>query len=124
VAAQERAATRVVANRPLLEYQGTAHRLAQCAIDLAVARAGVRRAASGEDDGEPASYQAPASAAASVSCALDCAHTVVQIFGAAGTSHPAIVGLFRAAYALPALTSAPRELWRSAGTRRMRLGTT
>lgn len=122
-AAQERAAHRIVANRPLLEYQGTSHRLAQCAVDLAVARAGLRRAASGEDDGEPAGHSAPAAAAASISTALDCAHTAVQVFGAAGTSNPEIVRLFRAAYALAEVTGSPRELWRASGKRLLRLGT-
>jgi Acyl-CoA dehydrogenase, C-terminal domain len=118
-AAQERATERVIANRRLLEYQGTSHRLAQCAIDVAVARAGLWRSASGEDEGAPAGYRAPATAAACVSAALDCAHMVVQVFGAAGTSRPEIVRLFRTAYALAALTSAPAQLWHSAGTRRM-----
>lgn len=121
-AAQERADGRTIAGRRLLEYQGTSHRLAQCAVDLAVARAGLRRTATGEDDGKPAAHRAPAAAAASVTAALDCAHTAVQIFGAAGTSNPEIIRLFRAAYALPALTGAPAELWRSAGIRRMQNG--
>ncbi|HZM83925.1 MAG TPA: hypothetical protein VFC19_50045 [Candidatus Limnocylindrales bacterium] len=39
--------------------------------------------------------QPPASA--SVTAALDCAHAVVQVFGAAGTSDPENVRLFRTA---------------------------
>lgn len=93
--AQERAGGRVVAGRRLLEHQGTAHRIARGAVDLTLARAGLWRAAQAEDEGERAGHRAPAAAAACVSAALDCAHTVVQVFGAAGTSDPQVVSMFR-----------------------------
>ncbi|WP_405364893.1 acyl-CoA dehydrogenase family protein [Kitasatospora sp. NBC_00039] len=116
-AAQERAGERVVAGRRLLEHQGTAHRIARCAVDLTIARIGLWRAAHGEDEGVPAGHLAPSAAAACVSAALDSAHTVVQAFGAAGTSDPGIVRLFRTACSLPALTGSPRALWQEAGAR-------
>lgn len=118
-AAQRRASTRVIAGRRLLQHQGTSHRLARCAVDLSMARAGLWRAALAEDDGEGAGHRAPAAAAASLTAALDCAHNLVQVFGAAGTSAPDIVRLFRTAYALPALTGPVRTLWQSAGMRRL-----
>ncbi|MFE4612667.1 acyl-CoA dehydrogenase family protein [Streptomyces niveus] len=118
-AAQQRADARVIAGRRLLEYQGTSHRLARCAVDLSIARAGLWRAALAEDEGERAGHRAPACAAACLSTALDCAHNVVQVFGAAGTSDPAMVRLFRTAYSLPAVTGSVSALWRSAGARRL-----
>ncbi|MFF7976513.1 acyl-CoA dehydrogenase family protein [Streptomyces sp. NPDC007905] len=117
--AQKRAGGRVVAGRRLLEHQGTAHRIARGAVDLTLARAGLWRAAQAEDEGERAGHRAPAAAAASVSAALDCAHTVVQVFGAAGTSAPQVVAMFRTACALPAVSGSPRALWAEAGARRV-----
>ncbi|MFJ5680714.1 acyl-CoA dehydrogenase family protein [Streptomyces sp. NPDC093097] len=117
--AQERAGQRVVAGRRLLEHQGTGHRIARCAVDLTIARVGLWRAAHGEDEGERAGHRAEAAAAACVSAALDCAHTVVQVFGAAGTSDPVVVRLFRMAYSLPAVSGSPRALWQSVGARRL-----
>ncbi|GAA4834517.1 acyl-CoA dehydrogenase family protein [Kitasatospora terrestris] len=117
--AQQRASRRVVAGRRLLEHQGTSHRIARCAVDLVLARAGLWRAAQGEDQGERAAHRAPAAAAASLSAALDCAHTAVQVFGAAGTSDPDVVRLFRTAYSLGSVAGSARVLWQSAGTRRL-----
>ncbi|MGW2317435.1 acyl-CoA dehydrogenase family protein [Streptomyces sp. NPDC001680] len=119
--AQERAGRRVVAGRRLLEHQGTGHRIARGAVDLNLARVGLWRAAQGEDEGERAGYRAPAAAAACVAAALYCAHTVVQVFGAAGTSDPDVVRLFRTAGALPTVSGSPRKLWREAGERRLAL---
>jgi hypothetical protein len=117
--AQQRAAGRVVAGRRLIEHQGTSHRLARCAVDLTVGRVGLWRAAQGEDEGEPAGHRAPATAAACLSTALDCAHNLVQVFGAAGTSDPHVVRLFRTAYSLSAVAGPASALWRSAGARRL-----
>ncbi|MFE9429216.1 acyl-CoA dehydrogenase family protein [Kitasatospora sp. NPDC006697] len=119
--AQQRAGRRVVAGRRLLEHQGTGHRIARCAVDLTLARVGLWRAALGEDTGERAGHRAPAAAAACLSAALDCADAVVQVFGAAGTSDPHVVRLFRAAGALPGELGSPRRLWHEAGERRLAL---
>lgn len=115
--AQERASERVISGRRLIEHQGVAHRLARSAFDLADARVGLWRVAWHEDRGRRAGHRAPAVTAACVSVALDCAHEVVQTFGAAGTSDPLVVRLYRAAYSLPGLCGTPHELWRSAGAR-------
>lgn len=115
--AQRRAGERVIAGRRLLEYQGTSHRLARCAVDLCVARVGLWRAANAEDDGTGARHRAPAAAAACLSAALDCAHNVVQVYGAAGTSDPDVVRLFRTACSLAAITGSARTLWQAAGER-------
>ncbi|MGA4844093.1 acyl-CoA dehydrogenase family protein [Streptomyces sp. G45] len=115
--AQGRAADRVIAGRRQIEFQGSAHRLAEAALDLVLARIAVWHAAWYEDRGRPEHHAAAAAAAASVAAALDCAHTLVQAFGAAGTSDPDVVRLYRAAYALPRLCGSPRSLWRTAGER-------
>jgi hypothetical protein len=120
--AQERAGERVVAGRRLIEHQGVAHRLARSAFDLANARVGLWRVAWHEDRGSRAGHGAPAVTAGCVSVALDCAHEVVQMFGAAGTSDQQVVRLYRTAYGLPRLCGTPRELWRSAGARALDTG--
>ncbi|MDT5027437.1 MAG: hypothetical protein QOE61_3863, partial [Micromonosporaceae bacterium] len=81
-------------------------------------RIGVWRAAWGEDAGRPSGHLAPAVAAGSVTSVLACAHAAVQTFGAAGTSDPAIVGLYRAAYGIPEICGSAQSLWRQAGSRR------
>jgi hypothetical protein len=121
--AQERADERVVAGRRLIEHQGVAHRLARSAFDLADARVGLWRVVWHEDQGSRAGHRAPAVTAGCVSVALDCAHEVVQMFGAAGTSDRRVVRLYRTAYGLPRLCGTPRELWRSAGARSLDDGT-
>ncbi|GGO99407.1 acyl-CoA dehydrogenase family protein [Wenjunlia tyrosinilytica] len=115
--AQDRAADRVITGRRQIEYQGTSHRLAESALDLALARIAVWHAAWYEDRGRPAGHAAPAAAAASVAAALTCAHTLVQAFGAAGTSDPDVVRRYRGAYALTELCGSPRSLWQAAGER-------
>jgi hypothetical protein len=115
--AHERARKRVVARRRLLEYQGVSHRLAEVALELSAARIGVWRTAWREDAGEPAGHLAPATAAACVAAVLTSAHTAVQIFGAAGTSDPTIVGLYRAAYDLADVCGSARSLWLRASSR-------
>lgn len=111
--AQERAGDRIIAGRPLIEFQGPAHRLANAAFDLTCARVGLWRTAWEHDQGrEPNVF---AATAACVSAAVTCAHELVQVFGAAGTSRPDVVRLYRAAYALPELCGSPGELWRRAG---------
>ncbi|WP_218923787.1 hypothetical protein, partial [Streptomyces sp. rh34] len=67
--------------------------------------------------GTPAGYLAPAAAAAAVTAALNSAHAAVQTFGAAGTSDPGVVRLFRAAYEAARLCGSPRLLWKQAGAR-------
>ncbi|MGR3938243.1 acyl-CoA dehydrogenase family protein [Streptomyces sp. BRA346] len=116
-AAQNRAADRVITGRRQIEYQGTSHRLAEAALDLALARIAVWHAAWYEDQGRPDGHAAPAAAGASVEAALTCAHTLVQAYGAAGTSDPDVVRLYRGAYALTELCGSPRVLWRTAGER-------
>jgi hypothetical protein len=116
-AAQNRAADRVITGRRQIEYQGTSHRLAEAALDLAQARIAVWHAAWYEDRGRPDGHAAPAAAGASVEAALTCAHTLVQAFGAAGTSDPDVVRLYRCAYALTELCGSPRGLWQTAGER-------
>jgi hypothetical protein len=111
--AQARACDRVIAGRPLIEFQGPAHRLANAAFDLACARVGVWRTAWEADQGSIPNVFAPA--AACVSAAVACAHELVQTFGAAGTSVSEVVRLYQAAYALPTLCGSPGELWRRAG---------
>uniref|UniRef100_UPI00211D36DC acyl-CoA dehydrogenase family protein n=1 Tax=Streptomyces sp. rh34 TaxID=2034272 RepID=UPI00211D36DC len=76
--AQERATGRTVAGRQLIEFQGTAHRLAEASLELALARVGLWRAAWREDRGTPAGYLARAAAAAAVTAALNSAHAAVQ----------------------------------------------
>ncbi|HEX3786509.1 MAG TPA: acyl-CoA dehydrogenase family protein [Pseudonocardiaceae bacterium] len=112
--AQERAGDRVIAGRPLIEFQGPAHRLANVAVDLAAARVGLWRTAWWCDQGKVVAEQAAAAAAACVTAAVGCAHELVQIFGAAGTSEPDVVRRYQAAYELPALCGSPGELWRAA----------
>lgn len=116
-AAQERAGSRVIAARRLIEYQGAAHRLAESAVELAGARLGVWRSAALADEGRVLGYRAAAAAAAAVAACLECAHTAVQIFGAAGTSDPRVVSLYRTAYRVTAVCGSPRALWREAGKR-------
>lgn len=116
-AAQNRAADRVITGRRQIEYQGTSHRLAEAALDLALARIAVWHAAWYEDQGRPDGHAAPAAAGASVEAALTCAHTLVQAYGAAGTSDPDVVRLYRGAYALTELCGSPRGLWQTAGER-------
>lgn len=116
-AAQERAGSRVIAARRLIEYQGAAHRLAESAVELASARLAVWRSAALADEGRVPGYRATGAAAAAVAACLECAHTAVQIFGAAGTSDPRLVSLHRAAYRVTAVCGSPRALWREAGQR-------
>lgn len=116
-AAQERAVDRMIAGRPLLQHQGTAHRLAESALDLSLARVGLWLAAGGADEHEPLGPGAPAAVAACVSASLACAHTMVQIFGAAGTSSPEITRLYRRSYEMADLCGSPHSLWRLAGRR-------
>lgn len=116
-AARERAGSRVIAARQLIEYQGAAHRLAESAVELAGARLAVWRSAALADEGRALGYRAAAAAAAAVAACLECAHTAVQIFGAAGTSDPRLVSLHRAAYRVTAVCGSPRALWREAGKR-------
>lgn len=115
--AQGRAADRVIAGRRQIEFQGTSHRLAEAALDLTLARIAVWHAAWYEDHGRPTGHAAPAAAGASVAAALTCAHTLVQAFGAAGTSDANTVRLYRGAYALTELCGSPRSLWQTAGER-------
>lgn len=115
--ARERAGSRLIAARPLIEYQAAAHRLAESAVELAGARLAVWRSAALADEGRVVGHRAAVAAAAAVGASLDCAHTAVQIFGAAGTSDPRLVWLHRAAYGLTAVCGSPRALWREAGRR-------
>jgi hypothetical protein len=115
--ARERAGSRVIAGRRLIEHQGTAHRLAEAAVELAGARLAVWRAAALADEGHVLGYRATGAAAAAVAACLECAHTAVQTFGAAGTSDPRLVSLHRAAYRVTAACGSPRALWREAGQR-------
>ena len=93
------------------------HRLANSAVELAGARVAVWQAAWLEDEHRRAGHRAAAAAAASVTAASACAHEAVQMFGAAGTADPVIVGLFRAAYEMAGVCGSPRQLWQSAGAR-------
>lgn len=111
--AQRRAGDRVIAGRPLIEFQGPAHRLANAAFELACARVGLWRTAWEVDQHRRSNVHA--AAAAAVTAAVTCAHELVQTHGAAGTSDPSVVRLYEAAYALPALCGSPGELWRRAG---------
>jgi hypothetical protein len=116
-AARERAGSRVIAARRLIEYQGAAHQLAESAVELAGARLAVWRSATLADEGRPLGYRAAEAGAAAVAACLECAHTAVQIFGAAGTADPRLVSFYRAAYRLTAVCGSPRALWREAGKR-------
>jgi hypothetical protein len=115
--ARERAGSRVIAKRRLIEYQGAAHQLAESAVELAGARLAVWRSATLADEGRVPGYRATEAAAAAVTACLECAHTATQIFGAAGTSDPLLVWLHRTAYRLTAVCGSPRALWREAGQR-------
>lgn len=115
--AQDRAANRVITGRREIEFQGTSHRLAEAALDLALARIAVWHAAWYEDRGRPAAHAAHAAAGASVETALTCAHALVQALGAVGTSDPDAVRFYRGAYALTELCGSPRTLWKAAGER-------
>jgi alkylation response protein AidB-like acyl-CoA dehydrogenase len=77
---------------------------------LVLARIAVWHAAWYEDRGCPAGHAAPAAAGASVAAALTCAHTLVQALGAAGTSDPAVVRLYRGAYVLTELCGSPQPV--------------
>jgi hypothetical protein len=116
-AARERAGNRVIAAHRLIEYQGAAHRLAESAVELADARLAVWRSAALADEDRVLGYRATGAAAAAVAACLECAHTAVQIYGAAGTSDPRLVSLHRAAYRVTAVCGSPRALWREAGKR-------
>jgi hypothetical protein len=116
-AAQARASERIIGGHRLLERQGTSHRLAQSAVDLALARVAVWRAADAAGQGDADPYQAPAAVATSVSVVLGCAHNAVQTFGALGTSDPTITRLYGTAYEVASICGAPSALWRSAGVR-------
>jgi hypothetical protein len=109
--AQARAADRTISGRRLIELQGPAHRLAHVAVQLAGARIGVWRAATGTSAGSSAA----ACAASSVQAAVVAAHELVQAHGAAGTGDLRVVELYRLAYALPLACGSPQLLWERAG---------
>ncbi|WP_410633494.1 acyl-CoA dehydrogenase family protein [Amycolatopsis sp. cmx-4-83] len=113
--AQRRAGDRTVAGRPLIEHQGVAHRLANAAVELACARVGLWRTAWSRDRGKPPADRVYVATAVCVTAAVGCAHELVQIFGAAGTSEPVVTRLYRAAYGLPDVCGSPGELWRRVG---------
>jgi hypothetical protein len=131
--AQSRAAGQVVGGRRLLEYQGTSHRLAESALELVLARIGLWRAATAltraqasavQAEATAGAYLVPSAVASCVSASLTSAHCTVQIFGAAGTSDPAVVDRYQAAYEMAAVCGSPQRLRRTAGARWLAARTT
>lgn len=118
--AHDRASERVLGGRPLLEHQGTAHRLADAAVGLALARVGVWRSAGGRNEPQLGDHQLTAAVADAVTAGIACSRTAVQVFGAAGTSDPVITWLYCTAYGMTAVCGSARSLWESARDRRGR----
>ncbi len=123
VLARERAGSRFIGGRPLIEMQSTGHRIARAAARIAVARGSVQAAAREHDAGSGAHHRVLATAAAAAEAAFACARALMQVYGAAGTSEAKPVGAFEACQSAGAALGPPAELWLQAG-RRSGLGTT
>ncbi len=115
--AQDRAGERVLGGKRLLEHQSTAHRLAEAAVCLALARVGIWRCAGGRDEPQLGDHRLLAAVADAVMAGLACSRAAVQMFGAAGTSDPVMTWPYHTAHGMTAVCGSPRALWESAGDR-------
>jgi alkylation response protein AidB-like acyl-CoA dehydrogenase len=120
VLARTRAATRRLGGRPLVERQAIAHLLARAALRLELARVEVAEAAWRHDQ-DDRSGRARALVLTALALAAGAAtgttRVASQVYGAAGTSDPAVVDAYRTAHALAVAWGSSERLWRAAADR-------
>jgi alkylation response protein AidB-like acyl-CoA dehydrogenase len=118
-----RASGRLLGGRPLIERQAVAHLVARAAMATETAGLEVLEAACQENGAGQATHLYLTALATAMEAAITCAHTAVQIYGAAGTSCTAITEVYDTAYAAPGNWGPPSALWCDAAARRYAAGT-
>jgi alkylation response protein AidB-like acyl-CoA dehydrogenase len=121
--ARARASGRLLGGRPLIERQAVAHLVARAAMATETAGLEVLEAACQENGAGQATHLYLTALATAMEAAITCAHTAVQIYGAAGTSCTAITEVYDTAYAAPGNWGPPSALWCDAAARRYAAGT-
>lgn len=122
VLARERAWSRRVGGRPLIEKQATAHRLARAAAGLAMVHASLEHVCREADLGRLDGPAAPALAAAAAEAAAVASAALSQVYGAASTSDDAPAAAVVACQHAVEEIGPAALLWREAARRRPAAG--